>query len=99
MPDGHLADNLMDLLTTLLKWLNLKSKFRNKINKCLDLLLKRFGYEKISKLVPHRFQRLIKYLRKRADYQKNKKEKRKKLEREAKLENKILDKKLEREAK
>merc|ERR1712157_61009 len=45
MPDGHLADNLMDLLTTLLKWLNYKSKFRNKINKCLDLLLKRFGYE------------------------------------------------------
>merc|ERR1712228_668837 len=77
MPDGHLSDNLMDLLTTLLKWLN-RNKFKNKINKCLDLLLKRFGYEKIQKLVPHRFQRLIKYLRKRADYQQNKKKKKKK---------------------
>eukprot|EP01084_Bolivina_argentea_P191332 328667_1 len=97
MPDSILENNLMDLLTTLLKWMgvNGQNKFKYKINKCIDLLLKRFGYEKIIKLVPNRFQRLIKYLRKRADYIKNKREKKKKLEREDKLNAKILNKKLE----
>ncbi len=94
MPDSILENTLMDLLSTLLKWMSV-NKFKYKINKCIDLLLKRFGYEKIIKLVPNRSQKLIKYLRKRADYIKNKREKKKKLEREDKLQAKILNKKLE----
>jgi len=95
MPDQFLNENLMDLLTTLLKWLNedAKSKFKVKITKCIDALLKRFGYERILKLVPNRFQRLIKYLRKRADYMLNKREQRK----EQQKEEKRLQKKLHAE--
>lgn len=80
MPTSILENNLSNIITILLKWMSkdtkeyqIENKLRKSISKCIDLLLKRFGYETILKHIPKKFQKLIKYLRKRANYIRNRK--------------------------
>ena len=96
LPDALLKQHLLNLLTSLLQWLGdgQAAKLRAKSNKYLDLLLARFGYARISAMVPHRFTHLIKYLRKRADYMDTRKEKQKKLRREQCVEMRPRDQQL-----